>query len=503
MVPNKKIPIVICLLFLVNTLFGQGTPEDLLGWDENRIFHVQFLAVVLFVSFAAYLKYLQTWNKDFLYASLYLFVNFLYLMRSFQGNLPLIQPFLPSASENRLNLWLSGDFWLCTMEVPLILLFIITYSLFLIHFFEFKRSNPTIYKTIRQGIKVLWGIISLYLLGGVFLYKWPVFQAMVSDQVNFMITALFLGPIGLYIWYAIRKGIEKKTRFYWFFMVGTSILILGPIMERLLRWLFGYGSYLIFELGVLIEIAFFYQALSIKEDYFYEEKDRTTRELLQQKQENQQLQIQKMESDFNALKAQMNPHFIFNSLNSLKALIQADESQNAVDYLVKFSALVRSALENADVPLISLEEEVSFCDNYLAIETLRLPGLKYEMKIDPNLDLSFLEVPPFILQPFLENSLRHGLPLKEGPKLLQVEIIEKADQVFCIIEDNGIGRTRAAQLKKLETTGRKRSISMRNIRERLQIHEQIYDYSIDLDIIDKVDTEGSALGTRVVLSITV
>ena len=254
---NKKIPIVICLLLLVNFAFGQGSSSALVGWDENRIFHVQFLAVVLFVSFAAYLKYLQTWNKDFLYASLYLLVNFLYFMRSFQGNLPLVQPFLSDQSENRLNLWLSGDFWLCTMEVPLILLFIITYSLFLIYFFEFKRTNPAIYKTIWRGVRVLWGIIALYVFGGMFLYKLPFFQAMVSDQVNFIITALFLGPIGFYIWYAIRKGIEKKTRFYWFFMVGTFILIFGPIMERLLRWLFGYGSYLIFEVGVLVEIAFF------------------------------------------------------------------------------------------------------------------------------------------------------------------------------------------------------------------------------------------------------
>ncbi|MEM6380210.1 MAG: histidine kinase, partial [Bacteroidota bacterium] len=239
----------------------------------------------------------------------------------------------------------------------------------------------------------------------------------------------------------------------------------------------------------------------IKEDYFYEDRDQTARDLADQKAANQALQINKLEADFNALKAQMNPHFIFNSLNSLKALIQEQQTQEAIDYLVKFSALVRVALEKADQPLITLEEEVDFCKNYLAIEALRMPDLDYQIDIEDGLDLSFLEIPPFILQPFLENALRHGLALQEGPRRLHFAIQYYEEGIQCIVDDSGVGRERAKQLKSLTKTERKRSLGMQNIQDRLDMHHQIYQHCIEFKLIDKKNDAGEATGTRVDLFI--
>lgn len=502
MLGKKKWIVFLLLCWVPLWLMGQA---DHIDADPNLIFHLQFLSVVAFVAFAAFLKYLQTKNSDFLYASLYLLVNFLYFMRWFGGNLPLIQPLFTFEQQQKINTWISGDFWNYSMEVPLLLLFIITFALFLKYFFHFEENAPKIFKNLQRLIKVLLVLVGFYLFRGLFLYKIPFFQQLVSSQANTIVAIVVLIPSGIFLRYAIKAGIGTKNRYYWYFMLGTLILILGPVLTQLSFYfdsLFsGLDSFLYVEISVLLEIAFFYQALNIKEDYFYEDRDQTARDLAEQKTANQALQINKLEADFNALKAQMNPHFIFNSLNSLKALIQEQQTQEAVDYLVKFSALVRVALEKADQPLITLEEEVDFCKNYLAIEALRMPDLDYQIDIEENLDLSFLEIPPFILQPFLENSLRHGLALQEGPRLLRFAIQSYEEGVQCIIDDSGVGRERAKQLKSITKTERKRSLGMQNIQDRLDMHHQIYQHYIEFKLTDKKNDAGEATGTRVDLFI--
>lgn len=497
----SKYVLFVVIMAFGPSLFGQNSDSV----NVNLQFHLQFLAVVIFVSFAAYLKYYQTRIKDFLYASLYLVVNFLYFMRWFDGDVPLVQPFLSHNSQAAINNWLKGDFWNSVMEVPLILLFIITYALFLSHFFDLKEKQPKVAAIFRKGIQIAFGIILLYILGSIVVFHWRPYQFLVSREVNTLLSTLFLLSAGLYMRSVIKNSIGARTRYYFYFMLGTTILIIGPVLSQLSLYFTkvfnGLDSFLYIEVSVLLEIAFFYQALSIKEDYFYEDRDRTTRELLVQKQANQALTITKLEADFNALKAQMNPHFIFNSLNSLKALIQEQQTQAAVDYLVKFSALVRIALEKSDQPLITLEEEIEFCTNYLAIETLRMPDLEYNIQLDQSVDLSFLEIPPFIIQPFIENALRHGLPLKEGTKELRLEVTTYDEGVLCKIEDNGVGREKAQQMKRLTKTERKRSLGLNNIKERLDIHQEIYQHEIRYELEDKKDANGNAVGTLIRLFI--
>jgi hypothetical protein len=147
-----------------------------------------------------------------------------------------------------------------------------------------------------------------------------------------------------------------------------------------------------------------------------------------------------LELEAKALRAQMNPHFIFNCMNSIKALIQNDEKQRSIEYLTTFSKLIRTLFQNSDKRQISLFDEIETCRLYTQLESMRLNGkLKYSFDIDPNLDLKSVMVPALIIQPFIENAIWHGIvPKDQGT--IKVSVIGNATSVICEVDDNGIGR---------------------------------------------------------------
>ena len=143
-----------------------------------------------------------------------------------------------------------------------------------------------------------------------------------------------------------------------------------------------------------------------------------------------------------SLHNQMNPHFIFNALNSIKHYIINNESKNATHYLNKFSKLIRKILEASASKEISLQEELETMDLYMTIENIRFSNaIEFSINVDEHLNLKSVKVPPLVLQPFLENSIWHGLSSKKNNKniLLSIERIS-ADYIQIFIEDNGIGR---------------------------------------------------------------
>ncbi|MCG8332590.1 MAG: histidine kinase [Chitinophagales bacterium] len=199
-----------------------------------------------------------------------------------------------------------------------------------------------------------------------------------------------------------------------------------------------------------------------------------------------------------ALKNQMNPHFIFNSLNSIKSLIQESDDENAIHYLNQFSKFVRKVLSYSEQKQISLEEEIEMCRHYLEIEKLRFDqSFKFSIDITTNTDISFMKVPPLILQPFLENAIWHGLLHKEGERILSIQVCTEDNKVKCIIEDNGIGRKKAQQLKS-QTTSARKSFGTQLILDRLKVSQEMYQNNFNLTIID-LEVDGEASGTRVEL----
>lgn len=154
------------------------------------------------------------------------------------------------------------------------------------------------------------------------------------------------------------------------------------------------------------------------------------------------------EMEMKALKAQMNPHFVFNAINSIQALVANDRKMEGIHYIGSFSRLLRQVFENSEKNVISLDKELETVGLYIQLETLRLNmELNYSKNIRGDVVTEYEKIPPLILQPFVENALWHGLSSKEGRKEITIAVAVKDQWLLCDIIDNGIGRTKALELK--------------------------------------------------------
>ena len=200
------------------------------------------------------------------------------------------------------------------------------------------------------------------------------------------------------------------------------------------------------------------------------------------------------------LRSQMNPHFLFNSLNSIKLYIINNDQKNAVHYLNKFAKLVRKILESSSVREIPLAEELETVELYMVIENIRFSNeINFHISIDADIDTHTVRIPSLILQPFLENALWHGLSSKQGEKNINVHISsDKKGYIHIAITDNGIGRAASEKLKANKVLKRK-SVGIEITKERLANFAKEYQNSFYLEIVDLYDQSGKASGTKVML----
>ncbi|WP_241240775.1 tetratricopeptide repeat protein [Maribacter sp. MJ134] len=202
------------------------------------------------------------------------------------------------------------------------------------------------------------------------------------------------------------------------------------------------------------------------------------------------------------LRSQMNPHFLFNSLNSIKLYIINNEKKNAVHYLNKFSKLVRKILEASSQREIPLAEELETVELYMNIENIRFSNeINFKIKVDETLDVHTIRIPSLILQPFLENALWHGLSSKDGEKNIVLEVM-KAQEGFIKISiiDDGVGRDAAEKIKQGKVLKRK-SVGIDITKERLANFSKDYQNSFHVEIIDVYDDSNNPSGTKIVLHI--
>ncbi|MFD0993957.1 tetratricopeptide repeat protein [Tenacibaculum geojense] len=201
-----------------------------------------------------------------------------------------------------------------------------------------------------------------------------------------------------------------------------------------------------------------------------------------------------------ALQTQMNPHFIFNALNSIKLYIINNEQKNAVYYLNKFSKLIRNILDVSKIKEVALKEELNTMDLYMSIENIRFNNeINYIVDVDKKVNTDTIKVPPLILQPFLENAIWHGLSSKKGVKKINLLVRKISSSLLEVtIEDNGIGRDAAGAIKKEKSLKRK-SIGIDLTKERLKTFAN--DYSGDCSVIytDLKDKDNKPTGTKVSL----
>ncbi len=205
-----------------------------------------------------------------------------------------------------------------------------------------------------------------------------------------------------------------------------------------------------------------------------------------------------------ALRIQMNPHFVFNALNSIKLYIINNDQKHAVHYLNKFSKLIRHILESTTVKEVTLGEELKTMSLYMSIENIRFSNeITYKENLSTSLNLETIKVPPLILQPFLENAIWHGLSSKKGNKKVQLSIEKISNEFVQIeIEDNGIGREEAFRIKSNKTLNRK-SIGIDLTKERLKNFSTQFQNSYSLIYVDLVGEDGKIKGTKVTLEIPI
>lgn len=231
--------------------------------------------------------------------------------------------------------------------------------------------------------------------------------------------------------------------------------------------------------------------------YFYRKLQRSREQALKAEYEQQLSR-----HELSALRAQMNPHFIFNAFNSVKWYLIKGEREKTVDYLDKFSLLIRKVLESTKHELVPLSEELETIRLMLEIEHMRFKNkFEYRIEVDENIDTQFFRVPPLILQPYVENAIWHGLLHKTGaPGRLSISIATIPGGIRCIIEDNGIGRAKAKTLRS-NSFKHTRSYGMQIGRERIALLSRQYFHTATLEVEDLADETGQAMGTRVTVGL--
>ena len=210
------------------------------------------------------------------------------------------------------------------------------------------------------------------------------------------------------------------------------------------------------------------------------------------------------ETEMTALRAQMNPHFIFNCLNSIKLYTLENDSQTASEYLTIFSQLIRLVLENSRSEKVTLQKELETLRLYIQLEAMRFKDkVKYRINIAPEIDQQYIDIPPLLLQPYVENAIWHGLMHKKEGGNICINVLLPLEHCLQVeIIDDGIGRNLAAEFKSKSAT-RQKSFGLKMTSERIDIINQVYNIKADVEIIDLKDAMNNAIGTKVIIKIPV
>ncbi len=468
-----------------------------------------------------FLLYFQNKDKAYLYYSLYVFFVFIYSYHRGKNFLlaDLTQGFVP---------------YIKFFYDPIKWIYSSIYLLFAITFVDLNKYFPKWDKFLHLFVK-----ISLILAIVLALISFILNKPVITDYAYNFVFLPVLFIISIYILYLIAKT-ESPVKYYLLIGAGSYLLITTyshylTYTGHPFRVLF-YGAtafeMILFALGLgkkqklILEEKNLWQELVIKEH----EQNLKIKEMLAQKlgeevnyktekieelKKEKQIEKQKklalayskqiLQLRLQAVQAQMNPHFLFNSLNAIKKYIIKNEQKEAVLYLTRFAKLLRMVLENAKKQEVSLKSELDFMRVYVDVENMRFNNsIDFQIDIDENVDLLKIKVPPLIFQAFIENSLWHGLaPLKKEKKL-RLKVKKENPYLIVEIEDNGIGREKAKQINEQKNINlQKESLGLKITEERLAIYTQAFKNKYKIDFIDLYDEKQQPAGTRVVIHIPI
>jgi two-component sensor histidine kinase len=213
------------------------------------------------------------------------------------------------------------------------------------------------------------------------------------------------------------------------------------------------------------------------------------------------LEQQLQKSLLTSIKAQMNPHFIFNALNTIQSYIYLNEKQQASTYLVKFSELTRMILEMSNYETISLADEIKTLKLYLELEAMRFEDtLIFEINVAENIKTEMCKIPSMLIQPYVENAVKHGLLHKKDDRRVSVDFFIEDNLLNVVIDDNGIGREKSKQINDARKNKPQSFATIAN-QKRLELLNLGLNVNIGIEIIDKYDEQNMPSGTKVILKI--
>lgn len=432
-----------------------------------------YISVLLFVATYMFIMFFVEQKRYYLYYGFYLFFLVLFTFWSIEHS-PysiIIFSYIPAlkfSSSNNTYLLITNIF----------------YYLFHYEFLELPKTAPKFGKILDFYIKVLIGLL------------------IVDTFVNFVLKDFSLGGkiwflsqpvVAIFGIYGTIQLYRLKGPLLRYIQIGSTVLILGAIfgfLEQLLLMkpadnvIMRLAPSIPFNTGVLIEIFCFSTALGYKT-------------WLTQRDRNRLMKAVK-ESELRTLRSQINPHFVFNSLNSIKSYILQDRSLEASEYLTDFATLMRSILQHSKEKFISLSEELETSILYIKLEKLRFEeGFSFVYELPEQIDTDEILIPPMLLQPYIENAIKHGLMNKEENRILKLSVIAEKEQIIISIDDNGIGREQASLLRK--NSPKHQSMGMNVNKERVELLILTNDLFININITDKKLPDGSADGTKVMI----
>lgn len=407
----------------------------------------------------------------------------------------------------------------------------VTYILYFVFAYRFINVQQE-FATSYRYLKIALYIISLYVLVQltINIYLRDVALDLQLYYV-FVVYTLILSIISYILFF------KSKSPIKYYLIVGSLLLMVFSIMSLVsfgyvkMQGMSGAPSYLYLYIGFITENIIFSLGLGKQQQLIAHERNKVQLELIEQMKQNEKLEHQyreQLETDISKLKeklekdaaerlfvfyekelaelklaslrSQMNPHFIFNSLNSIKRFVIENNQNQALFYLNKFSKLVRKILSSSIEQNISLAEEIEIAMLYLNLENIRFDNsIDIDIHIDQELATHAIKVPALILQPFIENAIWHGLSPKKGDKKIMIAIYKKDNNLEFIVEDNGIGRKKAQVLNERKIS-KQRSYGLRLTEERLRSYSKFNKGEYKLKFYDLVDDSDASQGTRVVLS---
>ncbi len=414
-----------------------------------------YLGACLIFFFTFFIIFCYIRKVEFLFYALYVFFSAFFLVRFF---FPLYQTYIST----------YFGYWSVVVSQVLINFF---YVLFAMYYLNTKKTYPKLHMAILAIVSVL-AIVVLLLSYSFFMGDFS------TSNWTLNVQRLLMTLFGIFSMTYLL--FNRKDRLAIFIVVGSLIYMVGALL-----YMFTIHKYYM-VIGSTLEIIIFSLGLAYKIKQEYEAK------LVLQKEVSMK--------EVKTLRAQMNPHFIFNSLNSVQHLVLKDDKLSALKYLSKFGKIVRNVLESSHEAIVTLTEEIEMLRSYLELESLRFDhDFEYTIEIDKELDTDHVEIPLMLIQPFVENAIVHGLMgKKEGEKKLFLRFRKKPDSYVFEIEDNGVGRHGTMAQNEAKKPFKK-SRGMEITEKRLNILDTSLGKKNTIEIIDKYDSKGNPSGTKIII----